>query len=89
MVDRYDVRDDEPLADPLPAKPERCPQCESTSIRRFPRLAFAIIGIGIILTYDINMFGSVTEFSGIGIGTILILAILLGGWRCTDCGHGW
>jgi hypothetical protein len=89
MTERYDVRDDQPLADPLPGKPANCPQCESTNIRRFPRLAFAIISILLVVTFDVNMFGGITELTAFGIGTIVILTVLLGGWRCGDCGHGW
>lgn len=89
MIERQDVRDDEPLADPLPSAPEACPRCGSPNIRRFSRVLFALLALVLVVSFDVNMNGSVTELSGIGVGTVLLLAILMGGWRCRDCGNGW
>jgi hypothetical protein len=86
-----DASDDEGQASDelLPPDPVVCPVCESTEIRRMPRLALAIIGIIFVLVFDIGSWGRITEVSGIGIGIVILLVIMLGRWRCRDCGHGW
>jgi hypothetical protein len=85
----YDVHDDEPLADDIPPDPNICPNCESPDIRRFPRFAFAAVGIGLVLAFDWTMSHAITEVAGIGIGIVVLMAILLDRWWCRDCGHGW
>lgn len=89
MTERHDVRDDEPLADPAIAAPDACPNCQSPNIRRFPRIAFALLALVLVVSFDANFNGGITELTGIGAGTILLLTLLLGGWRCRDCGHAW
>jgi hypothetical protein len=88
-IERHDVRDDQPLADPLPSTPEACPRCGSPNIRRFPRLVFALLALVLVVSFDVNMNGGVTEFSGIGVGTVALVAILMTRWRCRDCGNSW
>jgi hypothetical protein len=85
----YDVHDDEPVADDVPPDPKACPNCESQYIRRFPRFAFAGIGIALVLASDWTMSHAITEAAGIGVGIVILLAILLDRWRCRDCGHSW
>ena len=87
--ERFDVRDDEPLGDPVPGAPAFCPSCESPNVRRFPRFAFALLALVLVVSFDANFNGGITELTGIGAGTVLLLTILLGGWRCRDCGYAW
>ncbi len=84
-----DVHDDQPLADDIPPDPNICPSCESPHIRRFPRFAFAAVGIALVLAFDWTMSYAITEVAGIGIGIVVLMAILLDRWWCRDCGYGW
>jgi hypothetical protein len=84
LSDEDQPSDDLPRPDPLV-----CPSCGSSEIRRMPRLALAIVGIIFVLVFDVASWGSITEVSGIGVGIVILVVIMLGRWRCRDCGHGW
>ena len=83
-----EVDDDSP-EDDVPPDPHVCPSCESEDIRRFPRFAFAAVGISLVLTFAWTMTHAITEAAGIGIGIVVLLAILLDRWTCRDCGNSW
>lgn len=87
-VDVSDEFADE-VTDDLPPDPVTCPKCESPYIRRMPRLALAIVGVVFVIAFDFASYGTITEVTGIGIGIVTLIIIMLGRWRCRDCGHGW
>jgi hypothetical protein len=84
----YDPEREE-FTDVVPPEPAVCPKCESPDIRRFPTVPFVILSILLVVGFDWSMYGGITEVTGIGVGIVILLAILLDRWNCRDCGYGW
>lgn len=72
-----------------PPEPAVCPACGTTNIRRIYRFPFIAIGIVFVIAFDVMANQAVTELTGIGVGVILIGALFLDRWRCSECAHLW
>jgi hypothetical protein len=79
----------QPSTDVLPPEPETCPACGTTNIRRIHRFPFVAIGIVFVIAFDVIANQTLTEVTGIGIGVILIGALFVDRWRCSECAHLW